>query len=109
MVTAMNWKATPPGLETAAIVVAALSLGGAVAFSVAWIAPLGAGRVEASGVGLIAALGAWVLVGRVDRRPESPSMAKVARLASGSMDEHVLLLDQLVEDEPLLLDDRLPY
>ncbi len=108
MVTTMNLRASPPRIETAAVSVAALSVGGAVAFAVARIAPLGAGLGEASGAGLIAALGAWVLVGRVDRRPVSPCMAKVARMASGIMEQDVLLLDQMVEDEPLLLDDPLP-
>ncbi|MBA3729330.1 MAG: hypothetical protein H0W92_00765, partial [Sphingomonas sp.] len=54
---------------------ATLSLGGAVGFAVAQIAPLGAGTVGASATGTIAALAGWALIKRVDRRPVSPSLA----------------------------------
>lgn len=103
----MNSKASPPVIETAAISVAALSLGGAVAFAMAQIAPFGAGLVGASVTGAIAALGAWLLVGRVDRRPALPPFVTSAPVCADT-DQDVLLLDQIAGDEPLLLDDPLP-
>jgi hypothetical protein len=103
----MHWKASPPAIETAAVSVAALSLGGAVAFAMAQVAPLGAGLVGASAAGAIAALAAWMLVGRVDRRPALPPFVTPAPVCAET-DEDVLLLDQIAEDEPLLLDDPLP-
>ncbi len=104
----MNWKASPPAVETAAISIAVLSLGGAVGFAVARIAPLDAGLIEASGAGLLAALAGWVLVQRVDRGRESQSLARAGAMAGGIMDEDALLLSQIDEDEALLLDDPLP-
>ncbi len=104
----MNWKASPPAVETAAISVAALSLGSAVAFAVAQISPLGAGLIGASCAGAIAAFGGWVIVGRVDRRQVAPAFVAASGMAREKCEEDVLLLDQIVEEEPLLLDDPLP-
>lgn len=103
----MNWKASLPGIETAAISFAALCLGGAVGFAVMQIAPLGAGVVEASVAGLLATLAGWVLMGQVDRRRGSRFLA-ISPLIGGNMGGDVLLLDQFVRDEVLLLDDPLP-
>lgn len=102
----MNRKASPPAIETAAISIAVLSLGGAMGFAVARLAPLDAGPIEASGAGLLAALAGWVLIGRVDRGRGPQSLA--AAVAVDVMDEDALLLDQIDEDEALLLDDPLP-
>ena len=63
----MNWKASPPAIEIAAVSMAAAGLGGAVGFAVARLAPLGAGLAEASGAAAIAAMTAWLVIGRVDR------------------------------------------
>jgi hypothetical protein len=104
----MHRKASPPAIETAAVWVAALSLGGAVAFAMAQVAPLGAGLVGASGAGAIAALAAWMLVGRVDRRSALPAFEMVPVTARDMAEEDVLLLKEIVEEEPLLLDDPLP-
>jgi hypothetical protein len=74
----------------------------------AQVAPLGAGLVGASGAGAIAALGGWMLVGRVDRRRALQAFEVVAVTAADMPEEDVLLLDEMVEEEPLLLDDPLP-
>jgi hypothetical protein len=103
----MNWKASPPAIETAVIAIAALSLGSAVAFAVAQIAPLGAGLMAASGAGSVAAFAGWLLVGRVDPRPLAPPFVATCLLTE-MCEEDVLLLDEIVEEEPLLLDDPLP-
>lgn len=105
----MNWKASPPALETVAAWTAALCLGGAVGFAVARIAPLGAGLAEASGAGALVALVAGLLVARVDRQRGSrraPGMAGPSDELPGV--DGVLLLDNRVDDEVLLLDDPLP-
>ncbi len=104
----MNWKASPPAIEVAAASIASICLGGAVGFAVAQIAPFGAGLVEVSGAGLLAALAGWVLIGRVDRRCGSQSLAAAGAMTVDIMAEEALLLDQDVEDQALLLDLPLP-
>lgn len=105
----MNWKASPPAIEIAAVTIAATCLGGAIGFAIARIAPLGAGLAEAGGAGTIVATAAWLILWRVDhprglRQPFAPeSLDDLLDTAD------VLLLDQRVDDdEALLLDDPLP-
>ncbi|MCY7398018.1 MAG: hypothetical protein LH466_04150 [Sphingomonas bacterium] len=106
----MNWKATPPAIETAAISSAAACLGAAVGFAVARTAPFGAELVEASLSGAAVAVIAWLLLWRIDRHQgvgrrfmpvESPSADLV-------IDDVLLLEERVDHDDELLLDDPLP-
>ena len=105
----MNWKASPPAIEIAAVTIAVACLGGATGFAVARIVPLGAGLIEASGAAALVALGALLILHRVDR-PRGMQRT----YASESLNEVVLahklsLLDQLFDDrDTLLLTDALP-
>lgn len=106
----MNWKASPPAIEIAVEWIAAACLGGAVGFAVARIAPFGAGLVVSGVAGAVAALAAWLILGRVDRQRGSRRQQHApVNSPSDFLTEDVLLLDQPVDhDDVLLLDDPLP-
>ena len=107
----MNWKVTPPAIETAASTSAAACLGAAVLFAVARTAPFGAELVEASLSGAAVAVVAWLLIGCIDRQPASVGRRFIAieALSADLVSEDVLLLDERVDqDDALLLDDPLP-
>jgi len=95
----MNWKATPPAIETAATSSAAACLGAAVGFAVARTAPFGAELVEASMSGAAVAVVAWLLLGRIDRH-------------QGLVGRRFIPVEEppadLVVEDVLLLDDPLP-
>lgn len=104
----MNWKASPPAIEIAAVTIACCGFGGAVAFAVARVAPLGAGLVEACGAGTFVVVLAGLLMGEVDR-PCGPGRPVLRDTFNDPLaGDDSLLLDQRIDDEVLLLDDPLP-
>lgn len=107
----MNWKATPPAIETAATSSAAACLGAAVGFAVARTAPFGAELVEASLSGAAVAVVAWLLLGRIDRHRglAGQRIIRIDALSADLVTEDILLLDERADHEDeLLLDDPLP-
>ena len=104
----MNWKASPPAIESAAVWTASLCLGGAMGFAVARIAPFGAGLAEAGAAGALVALTGGLLVARLGERgaPRAPAIAD--SLNDLLLGDDVLTLQDRVDDEVLLLDDPLP-
>jgi len=104
----MNWKASPPAIEIAAVTIASSCLGVAVGFAIARIAPLGAGLAEAGGAGTIVASAAWLVLRLIDRECGARHPFAPESLGDLLNTADVLLLDQRVDDEILLLDDPLP-
>lgn len=109
----MNRTALLSALELAAAAIAAACLGGAVAFAIARIAPLGAGPVHALACGAVTALAAWMLVGRVDRQrgARGAPFAAVESIAAIVASGDGAPADGAGEgdgDDLLLLDDPLP-
>lgn len=111
----MNWKALPSAIELTVAAIAAACLGGAVAFAITRIAPLGAGLVHALACGAVVALAAWMLVARVDRQRGVRNMpfATLEPIAAiVASEEHAPLGESgdadADGDDPLLLDDPLP-
>ena len=109
----MNWKASPPALEVAAVALSSACVGAAICFAVARVAPMGAGWTEAGAAGTLAALaGAW-LIGRVDRQPSSRTPRMLAPLPAEVLLAEVMPDEASIpreerEVEVLLLDDPVP-
>lgn len=97
----MNWKASPPAIERAAVAIASLCLGGALAFAVARMAPWGAGPAAAVCVGAIAALAAWLIVRRVDQQAPRRTFLPQS-LDDALVGEDILLLDERIDDDTVL-------
>ena len=104
----MNWKASPPAIEIAAVAVSVACLGSAVCFAVARAAPLGAGWVEAGISGACAAIGGGWLIARVDRRPHARKLAPLVESPGDEALADEVALPEDVDAEILLLDDPLP-
>jgi hypothetical protein len=93
----MDWKAERPAIEIAAEWIAAASVGGAIAFAVWGLAPLGSGilAAAAAAAGVPGAIGALVVMNRVDRadRPLAERFVPV----DFSDEADVLVLDDPIE------------
>ena len=103
----MNWKAERPAIEIAAEWIAAACVGGAIAFAVWRLAPLGSGILAAAAAGVLGAIGALVVMNRVERadRPLGERFVPV----DFTDEADVLMLDDPIgRDEPLRLEYKLP-
>ena len=105
----MNWKAERPAIEIAAEWFAAASVGGAIAFAVWGLAPLGSGilAAAAAAAGVLGAIGALAVMNRVERadRPLGERFVPV----DFTDEADVLMLDDPIgRDEPLRLEYQLP-
>ena len=103
----MNWKAERPAIEIAAEWIAAACVGGAIAFAVWRLAPLGSGILAAAAAGVLGAIGALVVMNRVDRagRPLAERFVPV----DFTDEADVLMLDDPIgRDEPARLEYPLP-
>ena len=103
----MDWKAERPAIEIAAEWIAAASVGGATGFAAWRLAPLGSGILAAAAAGVLGAIGALVVMNRVDRagRPVGERFVPV----DFTDEADVLMLDDPIgRDEPLRLEYPLP-
>ena len=103
----MDWKAERPAIEIAAEWIAAACVGGAIAFAVWRLAPLGSGILAAAAAGVLGAIGALVVMNRVDRagRPVGERFVPV----DFTDEADVLMLDDPIEPgESLRLEYQLP-